>query len=109
MLAPSVWPLQVICDRSIRSPNCPRKARKTPVLANLRPSGKYLMEDFFYAGGLRAFLGQLGDLIDLSQMTCNGQTLGANIANAKVYNDDVCLLYTSPSPRDRQKSRMPSS
>ena len=42
-------------------------ARKTPVLANLRPSGKYLMEDFFYAGGLRAFLTQLGDLIDFSQ------------------------------------------
>ena len=54
------------------------------------------MEDFFYAGGLRAFLAQLGDLIDLSQMTCNGQTLGANIANAKVYNDDVIRPRGNP-------------
>jgi dihydroxy-acid dehydratase len=71
-------------------------ARKTPVLANLRPSGKYLMEDFFYAGGLRAFLAQLGDLIDLSQRTCSGQTLGANISNAKVYNDDVIRPRSNP-------------
>ena len=71
-------------------------ARKTPVLANLRPSGKYLMEDFFYAGGLRAFLAQLGDLIDLSQKTCSGQTLGADIAHAKVYNDDVIRPRSNP-------------
>ena len=71
-------------------------ARKTPVLANLRPSGKYLMEDFFYAGGLRAFLVQLGDLIDLSQKTCSGRTLGADIAHAKVYNDDVIRPRSNP-------------
>jgi dihydroxy-acid dehydratase len=64
-------------------------ARSTPVIANLRPGGKYLMEDFFYAGGLRAFLAQLGELIDGSQMTCNGKTLGENIAGAQVYNADV--------------------
>jgi dihydroxy-acid dehydratase len=64
-------------------------ARRTPVLANLRPSGKYLMEDFFYAGGLRALLLQLGELIDFTQTTCSGQSLGANVEGAKVYNDDV--------------------
>ncbi|MDQ6880553.1 MAG: L-arabinonate dehydratase [Pseudomonadota bacterium] len=64
-------------------------ARKTPVLANLRPTGKYLMEDFFYAGGLRAFLTQLGDLLDFSQQTISGSTLGQNIEGAKVFNDDV--------------------
>jgi dihydroxy-acid dehydratase len=64
-------------------------ARSTPVIANLRPGGKYLMEDFFYAGGLRAFLAQMGELIDGSQMTCNGKTLGENIAGAQVYNADV--------------------
>ncbi len=42
-------------------------ARITPVIGNLRPSGQYLMEDFFYAGGLRALLVELGDLIDGSQ------------------------------------------
>ncbi|MDM0115479.1 L-arabinonate dehydratase [Variovorax sp. J22R133] len=64
-------------------------ARATPVIANLRPGGKYLMEDFFYAGGLRAFLAEMGSLIDGSQKTVNGRTLGENIAGAQVYNADV--------------------
>jgi dihydroxy-acid dehydratase len=71
-------------------------ARQTPVLANLRPSGKYLMEDFFYAGGLRAFLTQLGELMDFGQATCNGKTLGANIEGAKVFNDDVIRPRSNP-------------
>ena len=66
------------------------------MLANLRPSGKYLMEDFFYAGGLRAFLTQLGDLLDFSQQTVNGRTLGANIEGAKVFNDDVIRPRNNP-------------
>src|SRR6478735_5949712 len=61
-------------------------ARRTPVLANLRPGGKYLMEDFYYAGGLRAFLRQMGELIDGSQRTCNGRTLAENIEDARTYN-----------------------
>ena len=64
-------------------------ARSTPVIANLRPGGKYLMEDFYYAGGLRAFLRQMGELIDGSQRTCNGRTLGQNIEGAEVYDADV--------------------
>ncbi len=64
-------------------------ARSTPVIANLRPGGKYLMEDFYYAGGLRAFLREMGPLIDGNQRTCNGRTLGENIADAKTYNADV--------------------
>jgi dihydroxy-acid dehydratase len=64
-------------------------ARSTPVIANLRPGGKYLMEDFYYAGGLRAFLREMGSLIDGSQRTCNGLTLGENIADAKTFNADV--------------------
>ncbi len=64
-------------------------SRKVPVLANVRPSGKYLMEDFYYAGGLPALLASLGDLIDGSQPTANGRTLGENIAGAKVWSDDV--------------------
>lgn len=71
-------------------------ARRTPVLANLRPSGKYLMEDFFYAGGLRAFLTQLGDLLDFSQATCNGRTLGQNTEGARVFNDDVIRPRSHP-------------
>jgi len=64
-------------------------ARKTPLLANIQPSGTYLMEDFYYAGGLRALLQNLGDLIDPRSRTANGKTLGENIAGAKVFNDDV--------------------
>jgi dihydroxy-acid dehydratase len=64
-------------------------ARKTPLLANIQPSGKYLMEDFYYAGGLRALLHNLRDLIDPRARTANGKMLGDNIAGAKVFNDDV--------------------
>ena len=64
-------------------------SRSTPLIANLRPSGKYLMEDFYYAGGLRALLAELGELLDRTQRTVNGSTLGENIAGAEIYNDDV--------------------
>jgi dihydroxy-acid dehydratase len=64
-------------------------ARKVPVLANVRPAGKYLMEDFYYAGGLRALLAGLGDLVDGAAPTVNGKTLGENIAGAKAWNEDV--------------------
>jgi len=66
-------------------------ARKTPLLANVRPSGKYLMEDFFYAGGLRALLSELKNLLNLKAKTVNGKTLGENIAGAKVFDQDVIL------------------
>jgi dihydroxy-acid dehydratase len=71
-------------------------ARETPVLANIRPAGKYLMEDFFYAGGLRALLTQLGDQLDLEQRTVSGGTLGANIQGATVFNDDVIRPRGNP-------------
>jgi dihydroxy-acid dehydratase len=71
-------------------------ARKTPVLANVRPAGKYLMEDFYYSGGLPAMLAALGDLIDGSAPTVNGRTLGENIAGAKVWNDDVIRPRSNP-------------
>jgi dihydroxy-acid dehydratase len=61
----------------------------TPVLANVRPAGQYLMEDFYYAGGLRAVLANLEDQLDLDCMTINGKTLGENIRGAKTYNADV--------------------
>ncbi len=64
-------------------------ARRTPVLANLRPSGKYLMEDFYYAGGLRGLLTRIPDLLDLEQRNAQGQTLREALSGAQVYNDDV--------------------
>jgi dihydroxy-acid dehydratase len=71
-------------------------ARRTPVLANIRPSGKYLMEDFYYAGGLRGLLARLTDLLDTSALTVNGRKLGENIEGAGVYNDDVIRPRKTP-------------
>jgi dihydroxy-acid dehydratase len=71
--------------------------REVPVLANLRPSGKdYLMEDFFYAGGLPALMKELGDKLHLGAITVNGRTLGENIADAVNWNDDVIRPLTNP-------------
>jgi dihydroxy-acid dehydratase len=64
-------------------------ARRTPVLANIRPAGKYLMEDFFYAGGLRALCAELGDLLDGTTRNVNGKSLAENVAGAKVFNAEV--------------------
>jgi len=70
---------------------------RTPVIANVRPSGeRYLMEDFYYAGGLRALLNALRDLLDLGARTVNGRTLGENIADAKVWNPEVILPRAAP-------------
>jgi dihydroxy-acid dehydratase len=71
-------------------------SRATPVLANIRPAGKYLMEDFYYAGGLRALLAQISDLLDLQCRTVNGKTLGENIASARVYQPDVIRSRQDP-------------
>ena len=66
-------------------------ARDTPLIANLRPAGQYLMEDFYYAGGLPALLNRLSGRLKLDALTANGKTLGENIAGAQVFNDDVIL------------------
>jgi dihydroxy-acid dehydratase len=62
---------------------------QVPVLANIRPAGQYLMEDFFHAGGLRALLSELGDVLRLDERTVNGQSLGANLQGARRIGDDV--------------------
>ena len=72
-------------------------SRATPLLANIRPSGStYLMQDFYYAGGLRALMERLGDLLDRSAVTVTGQTLGEGIAGARVLNDDVIRPLDNP-------------
>lgn len=71
--------------------------RVTPLIANVRPSGKdYLMEDFFYAGGLRALMKHLDERLDLSAMTVTGKTMGENLEGAQVYNDDVIRPLSNP-------------
>jgi len=71
-------------------------SREIPVLANVRPSGKYLMEDFFYAGGLRALMMALKDRLDLDCMTVTGQTVGQNIDGAQVHIPDVIHSLKDP-------------
>jgi dihydroxy-acid dehydratase len=74
-----------------------RKSRVTPVIANIRPVGKsYLMEDFYYAGGLRALMNRLGDRLNLDCLTVNGNTVGENIRGAEVFNDDVIRTLENP-------------
>ena len=71
-------------------------SRKTPLLANLRPSGKYLMEDFYYAGGLPALLKAGASHLDLSCLTITGKTLAENVADAEIYNTDVIRTPENP-------------
>jgi len=71
-------------------------SRSTPLLADIRPAGRFLMEDFFYAGGLRGMLARLTDLLDTSAVTANGRTLGENIAEATVFNDEVIRTRDNP-------------
>jgi len=72
-------------------------SRKVPVLANVRPTGEgYLMEDFYYAGGLPGLMSQIRDYLHLDAMTVSGESLGENIRNAAVYNEDVIRPVDKP-------------
>jgi len=73
-----------------------RLSRSTPLLADIRPSGKYLMEDFYYAGGLPALLKSASPHLDLKCFTVTGRTLGENIASAENYNPDVIRSLENP-------------
>lgn len=75
-----------------------RISRDVPVIANIRPNGTsaYLMEDFYYAGGLPGLMKRLEHLLHLDQMTVSGKTLGDNIAVAQVYNEDVIRPLDNP-------------
>ena len=71
--------------------------RHTPVIANVRPSGtEYLMEDFFYAGGLRALMKQLGEKLDGSALTVTGKGIGEGLEEVVVYNEDVIRPLSNP-------------
>ena len=87
------------------------------MIANLRPSGEFLMEDFYYAGGLRALLKQITTLLHLDCLTVSGETLGKGFESAQVFNEQVirCLdnpvstsggtgvLYGNLAPDDRRR------
>jgi dihydroxy-acid dehydratase len=69
---------------------------RVPVLANLFPSGSYLMEDFWFAGGLPVLMDRLGDLIDRDARTVEGRTVGAALEGVACYDDDVIRPMNNP-------------
>ena len=73
-----------------------RLASELPCLVNLQPSGKYLMEDFCYAGGLPAVMKEIAGHLHTNAITANGQTIGENIAEAENYNLDVIMPLATP-------------
>ena len=74
-----------------------RASRRVPVIGNVRPTGSaYLMEDFYYAGGIRGLMSQMREHLHLDCLTVTGKTLGQNIEGAKVFNDDVIRPLSKP-------------
>jgi len=74
-----------------------RIGRTTPVLANIRPSGKeYLMEDFYYAGGLRGLMRQIVSKLSPDAITVTGRPLVESLEDAPIYNDDVIRPLSNP-------------
>jgi dihydroxy-acid dehydratase len=71
-------------------------SRTTPFLLNLKPSGRYLMEDMFYAGGVPALMREIADLLHLDALTVTGKTVGHNISAAEVHNRDVIRPRAEP-------------
>ncbi len=70
--------------------------RDVPCLVDVMPSGKYLMEDFYYAGGVPAVMSRVRDKLSLDVMTVSGKTLRENIANAEVWNEEVITPVATP-------------
>jgi L-arabonate dehydrase len=70
--------------------------RKVPLLVNLMPSGQYLMEDFYYAGGVPAVMKELSPVLHLDAMTVSGKTIGDEIANAPCYDREVIATWDKP-------------
>jgi dihydroxy-acid dehydratase len=75
-------------------------ARTTPFLLNLKPSGRFLMEDFFRAGGVPALIAELGSLLALDAQTITSKTLGENCSGAKVWNRDVIRTLAEPIQKE---------
>ena len=73
-----------------------RLASELPCLVNLQPSGRYLMEDFCYAGGLPVVMKEIAHLLHRDAVTANGCTVGENIADAENFNPDVIQPFDAP-------------
>ena len=73
-----------------------RLGRDIPTIVDLMPSGRFLMEDFYYAGGLPAVIRTLGNLIHQDAMTVNGRTIGENCSEAQCYSNKVIRTLDNP-------------
>jgi len=73
-----------------------RLGSEVPVLVNLMPSGQYLMEDFYYAGGLPAVMREIKEFLHLDQPTVSGHTVGENVADARCWNREVITASEDP-------------
>ena len=73
-----------------------RLGREVPCLVNLMPSGEYLMEDFYYAGGIPVLLRELGERIHRDARTVNGKTIGENCADAECFGPEVIRKVDDP-------------
>ncbi len=71
-------------------------SRSTPFIVNIRPSGKYLMEDLYYAGGLPAVMKEIAPLLHLDALTVTGKSIGENIAGAACYNRAIIRPLAEP-------------
>ena len=71
-------------------------SRTTPFILNLKPSGQFLMEDLYYAGGMPALMNEMSPLLDLRAITVTGRTLGENIAGARVHNRQLVKNLKDP-------------
>jgi dihydroxyacid dehydratase/phosphogluconate dehydratase len=84
------------CGMQLELPLFDKISRLVPVLADIRPSGRFLMEDFFYAGGLRALMGEIRDFLHLDCAIVGGQTPGESLEGARIHNPEVIRPRTNP-------------
>ena len=88
------------CQVTLSLDDFDRLSRCTPVLADIRPTGEHLMEDFYYAGGLPALLTQISDLLHLERTTANGRTLGENLEAVPFLDERVIRRRENPLSRE---------
>ena len=84
------------CGIELELPMFDAISRRVPVLADVRPSGRFLMEDFYYAGGLPELLNEIRDLLHLDCATVNGKTLGENLEGSRAYDVEVIRQRANP-------------
>src|SRR5581483_3044720 len=71
-------------------------SRRTPYIANVKPSGEFLMEDFFYAGGVPVVMKEILPLLHRDAITVTGKTIAENVANAECHRPEVIRTMAEP-------------